>query len=71
LSVSPFLLAALDPILTMPWNQLSEWFQNKDLTPFVTTHGSRFWDLAGHEPRFNHFFNEGMASDSRLISGLC
>jgi trans-resveratrol di-O-methyltransferase len=64
------LLAMLDPILTMPWNQLSGWFQNKDLTPFVTTHGSRLWDLAGREPWLNHFFNEAMASDARLVSGL-
>ncbi|XAR72586.1 hypothetical protein NMG60_11019278 [Bertholletia excelsa] len=70
LNVTPFLLAMLDPVLTMPWHHVSEWFQNDDPTPFDTTHGRTFWDYAGHEPRLNKFFNEAMASDARLVTSV-
>ncbi|KAL7219306.1 hypothetical protein ACSBR2_012390 [Camellia fascicularis] len=71
LSVTPFLLAMLDPILTKPWHHVSEWFQNDDPAPFDTAHGRTFWEYGGHEPRLNHFFNEAMASDARgVFEGL-
>ncbi|KAG5551984.1 hypothetical protein RHGRI_010164 [Rhododendron griersonianum] len=70
LSVRPFLLAMLDPVLTKPWHHVSEWFQNDDPTPFDTAHGRTFWDYAGHEPRLNHFFNDAMASDARLVTSM-
>ncbi|KAK4484483.1 hypothetical protein RD792_007066 [Penstemon davidsonii] len=70
LSVAPFALAMLDPILVDPWHDVSEWFQNDSPTPFVNTHRRAFWELAGDEPRMNQFFNEGMASDARLVSGV-
>lgn len=69
-SVTPFLLAMLDPILTDPWHHFSKWFQNSDETPFYTCHGRSIWELAGHEPRLNQIFNEAMASDARLVSSL-
>ncbi|KAL7219308.1 hypothetical protein ACSBR2_012392 [Camellia fascicularis] len=68
LSVTPFLLAMLDPILTKPWHHVSEWFQNDDPAPFDTAHGRTFWEYGGHEPRLNHFFNEAMASDAQLVT---
>ncbi|KAI8012300.1 Trans-resveratrol di-O-methyltransferase [Camellia lanceoleosa] len=68
LSVTPFLLAMLDPILTKPWHHVSEWFQNGDPTPFGTAHGRTLWEYGRHEPRLNHFFNEAMASDARLVA---
>ncbi|KAJ4723416.1 O-methyltransferase [Melia azedarach] len=70
LSVKPFLLAVLDPILTTPWHHLSTWFQNDDPTPFATAHGMTCWDYAGHEPKLNHLFNEAMASDARLAASV-
>ncbi|PSS14478.1 Trans-resveratrol di-O-methyltransferase [Actinidia chinensis var. chinensis] len=60
----------LDPTLTKPWHFVSEWFKNHDPTPFDTAHGRPLWDYAGHEPRMNHFFNEAMASDSRLVTSV-
>lgn len=69
-SVSPFLLAMLDPMLTDPWHRLSHWFRNDDLNPFVSTHGKKLWEMADQESRLNKFFNEAMASDARLVSGL-
>nr|AWH62807.1 resveratrol O-methyltransferase-like protein [Camptotheca acuminata] len=70
LSVTPFLLAMLDPILTKPWHHVSEWFQNDDPTPFNTVHGRTLWEYGGHEPKLNHFFNEAMASDARLVTSV-
>ncbi|XP_028085948.1 probable O-methyltransferase 3 [Camellia sinensis] len=68
LSVTPFLLAMLDPILTKLWHRVSEWFQNGDPTPFDTAHGRTLWEYGRHEPRLNHFLNEAMASDARLVT---
>nr|XP_043635959.1 trans-resveratrol di-O-methyltransferase-like [Erigeron canadensis] len=71
LSLRPFLLAMLDPILVDPWQDMSKWFKNDDLNPCHTTHGRTLWELAGHEPAgLNHFFNEAMASDSRLVTTI-
>ncbi|XP_057509166.1 probable O-methyltransferase 3 [Actinidia eriantha] len=69
-SVAPFLLAMLDPTLTKPWHFVSEWFKNHDPTTFDTAHGRTLWDYVVHEPRMNHFFNEAMASDSRLVTSV-
>ncbi|KAK9051272.1 hypothetical protein SSX86_027899 [Deinandra increscens subsp. villosa] len=70
LNVRSFLLAMLDPMLLDPWQHMSKWFQSDDLTPFGTTHGRMFWDMASHEPKFNQFFNEAMASDARLVTSV-
>ncbi|PON49144.1 O-methyltransferase COMT-type [Parasponia andersonii] len=67
LSVTPFLLAMLDPVLTKPWHFLSTWFQNEDPTPFDTANGMTFWDYGSHEPKLARFFNDAMASDARLV----
>ncbi|KAK7321406.1 hypothetical protein VNO77_32025 [Canavalia gladiata] len=69
-SVTPFLHAMLDPILTNPWNQFSNWLKNSDTTPFETVYGISLWDYAGGEPKLNQLFNDGMASDARLITSL-
>ncbi|KAJ9563679.1 hypothetical protein OSB04_008839 [Centaurea solstitialis] len=73
LSIRPFLLAMLDPILMDPWQDMSKWFQNDnhdDVCPFHTTHGKSLWDFAGQEPKLNHFFNEAMASDATLVTNV-
>ncbi|KAJ0439619.1 putative O-methyltransferase domain, plant methyltransferase dimerization [Helianthus annuus] len=70
LSVRPFLLLVLDPIIVDPWQHMSTWFQNDDVTPFHTTHGRMFWDLAGQEPKLNQLFNEAMSSSSRLDTSI-
>lgn len=67
-SVTPFLQAMLHPILTKPWHFVSTWLTNDDPTPFDTAHGRTFWDYGGHEPMLNHFFNDAMASDARLVT---
>ncbi|KAF8411110.1 hypothetical protein HHK36_003649 [Tetracentron sinense] len=69
-SMSPFLLAMLDPILITPWNFMSAWFMGSELNPFETAHGRTMWDYAGQDPVFNEFFNEAMASDARLVMSV-
>ncbi|KAL0306834.1 UNVERIFIED_CONTAM: 8-hydroxyquercetin 8-O-methyltransferase [Sesamum radiatum] len=67
LSVRPFALALLDPILADPWHHVSEWFKSDHgLTPFVTTYGRTFWEYVGQDPRLNCIFNEAMACDAKL-----
>ncbi|KAJ0444804.1 putative O-methyltransferase domain, plant methyltransferase dimerization [Helianthus annuus] len=70
LSLRSYLLAAMDPLMLDPWQHMSKWFQNDDVTPFYTTHGKMFWDMASQESKLNQFFNEAMASDSRLVTSV-
>ncbi|KAJ1380222.1 S-adenosyl-L-methionine-dependent methyltransferase [Sesbania bispinosa] len=70
LSVTPFLLAMLDPILTNPWHHFSSWFKNDDPTPFKTTHKMLFWDYVRNDPKLNNLFNDGMASDAPLVTSV-
>ncbi|KAL5102267.1 hypothetical protein RYX36_006594 [Vicia faba] len=70
MSVTPFVQAMLDPVLTNPFHQLSTWFKNEDSSAFETTHGKLFWEYIAHDPIFNRLFNESMASDARLVSNL-
>ncbi|XP_019266036.1 PREDICTED: trans-resveratrol di-O-methyltransferase-like [Nicotiana attenuata] len=67
LSLVPFVLAQLDPILMDPFQSLSKWLQNDDSTPFATAHGKPLFEYAGDEPKLNYLFNEAMASDARLM----
>ncbi|CAK9164795.1 unnamed protein product [Ilex paraguariensis] len=69
-SMTPYLVAMLDPILINPWHHVSEWFQNDDPTPFHMTQGKTFWEYASHKPKLNHFFNDAMSSDSRLVTSV-
>ncbi|XP_075659597.1 trans-resveratrol di-O-methyltransferase-like [Castanea sativa] len=67
-SLSPFVLAMLDPALVSPWQFMGDWFQGSELTPFEKAHGKGFWDYCNQNPEYNNIFNEGMASDSRLMN---
>ncbi|KAB5512714.1 hypothetical protein DKX38_029742 [Salix brachista] len=69
-SVTPLLLANLDPILKQPWHHVSAWFQNDVPSPFHTAHERTLWEYASHEPKLNHSFNKAMASDARLVSSV-
>ncbi|XP_059304279.1 trans-resveratrol di-O-methyltransferase-like [Lycium ferocissimum] len=70
LSLVPFVQMQLDPIIMDSSHSLSEWFKNSDSTPFKTAHGKPFFEYAGVESRFNHLFNEAMASDARLVMSV-
>ncbi|MFS8027868.1 putative winged helix-like DNA-binding domain superfamily [Helianthus anomalus] len=43
LSARHFLLPVLDPIRMDPWQHMSKWSQNDDVTLFYTTHGRMFY----------------------------
>ncbi|PWA75830.1 O-methyltransferase COMT-type, S-adenosyl-L-methionine-dependent methyltransferase [Artemisia annua] len=70
LSMRPFLLAMLDPVLIEPYHFLGTWFKSDDINPFETAHGSTLWEYAGHEQKLNQFFNDAMASDAALVSNV-
>ncbi|KAK1425403.1 hypothetical protein QVD17_20755 [Tagetes erecta] len=70
LSIRPFLLAMLDPVMMDPWQHMSKWFKTEDVNPFHTAHGKMLWDLASEEPKLNQLFNEAMASDARLVMSV-
>ncbi|XP_052179245.1 trans-resveratrol di-O-methyltransferase-like [Diospyros lotus] len=69
-TLSPFLLAMLDPSLINSWQYLTAWLQNDDPTAFNTANGTSFWDYAGHKPTLNFRFNDGMSADSRLVASV-
>lgn len=58
----------LDPILLTPWQFLGKWFQGNESTAFKTAHGTSVWEFADANPEFNKVFNEGMASDSSMMT---
>ncbi|KAK8992095.1 hypothetical protein V6N11_044987 [Hibiscus sabdariffa] len=70
LSVTPLLKGVLDPIFIKSWLVLGTWFQNDDCDPFVTANGKRAYDYCGQDPSIRNLFNEGMASDARLIASV-
>ncbi|KAK9922656.1 hypothetical protein M0R45_031111 [Rubus argutus] len=69
-SITPFLMAMLNPILTKSCHYLSTWFQNDDPTPFHTAHGMTCWHYTSQEPTLANLFNDAMASDTRLVTSV-
>ena len=67
-TLSPFLLAMLDPLVVKPWEHVPTWLQNDDTTPFETAYGKAFYDYAWHVPKIFNDFRDYMAGDSKLIS---
>ncbi|XP_072995435.1 trans-resveratrol di-O-methyltransferase-like [Typha latifolia] len=67
LSLSPFVLAMLDPYLVDPSSSMSSWFRSCERTPFQKVNGWGFWDMAGRDGKLNRIFNDGMASDGRFV----
>ncbi|XP_030507286.2 probable O-methyltransferase 3 [Cannabis sativa] len=70
MSVTPFLLLVLNPVLTKSFDVLNTWFQNDSPTSFDTANGRTFWDYGSHEPKLAQLFNDGMASDARLVTSV-
>ncbi|KAG4967811.1 hypothetical protein JHK87_033462 [Glycine soja] len=70
LSMKSMVQLAYDPFLMNPFHQFSTWLTNEDPTPFHTQNGMAFWDILEREPKFNNFFNDGMASDTRLVASV-
>ncbi|XP_051125833.1 trans-resveratrol di-O-methyltransferase-like [Andrographis paniculata] len=69
-SLASFVLYRVDPNIMDPCHSMSKWFRTDHGTPFFTTYGMEIWEYAGKDARFNMLFNEAMASDARLVSGI-
>ncbi|NP_001267964.1 O-methyltransferase [Vitis vinifera] len=68
-NLSPFVLTVLHPVLVTPWHFFGDWLRgDDDLTAFETAHGVSFWDHGSHNPEIFNLFNEGLASDSQMMS---
>ncbi|KAH7837428.1 hypothetical protein Vadar_013756 [Vaccinium darrowii] len=67
-NLSPFVRAMVDPVLVTPWHFLGDWFHGSDKTAFETAHGVGVWEFCDQNPKFNHIFNEAMASDSEMMN---
>ncbi|KAL8506534.1 hypothetical protein ACS0TY_017427 [Phlomoides rotata] len=70
LSIAPFALAMLDPVLLDPYHHMAEWFQDELPSPFFTKHGKNLWEYAGEDQRWNQSFNEGMACDAGFATSI-
>ncbi|XP_038888483.1 trans-resveratrol di-O-methyltransferase-like isoform X2 [Benincasa hispida] len=70
LTLTPFLLSMLDPLIIEPWQLFSACFLNDDKTLFDTAHGMSFWEYVGGRPKDNDVFNAGMASDAKLVMSV-
>lgn len=70
-SISPFVVGMLDPMVISPWHSLGEWFRRTNPSnAFEIAHGDYFWGLAKSNASFNNSFNVAMAGDTRLVGEL-
>jgi trans-resveratrol di-O-methyltransferase len=69
-SLSPFVMAMLDPALVTPWQFLGDWLRagSHERTPFEKANGMGLWEYGNQNPEFNDLFNEAMASDSGMMN---
>ncbi|XXG66769.1 hypothetical protein AAC387_Pa06g0280 [Persea americana] len=67
MSLSPFLLMLLDPVLESQWHFLSRWFKEGGVSVMETASGMRLWEYMAQNPETSNRFNEAMASDSRFL----
>ncbi|KAH7672199.1 O-methyltransferase COMT-type protein, partial [Dioscorea alata] len=70
MNIIPFLTLHQDPMICDSSHVLGTWFKSPTETPFELYFGKGFWDVAREKPEFSKMFNEGMASDSRLVSDV-
>ncbi|KAK4255899.1 hypothetical protein QN277_008834 [Acacia crassicarpa] len=67
LSATPFFLGMIDQALKKPWYELTNYLQSDEPSPFHMAYGSKIWECAKVDSKFNDSFNEAMASDARLV----
>lgn len=70
MTMAPLVLAWLDPLVTEPFQFVSEWFKNDLPSPFFTKMGMTTWEYAGIDKNCNDSYNEAMASDARLVASI-
>ncbi|KAI7999474.1 Trans-resveratrol di-O-methyltransferase [Camellia lanceoleosa] len=67
-NLSPVFQMVADPVLLAPLQFFGDWLRGNEETAFETAHGVGIWEFCDKNPKFNNLFNEGMASDSRMMS---
>ncbi|KAJ4977531.1 hypothetical protein NE237_002637 [Protea cynaroides] len=65
-SLAAMVLAEDHPILMAPWHYLSKCVEEGG-EAFTKAHGCHIWDFAAGNPEFNHLFNDGLASTSKVV----
>ncbi|XP_058198664.1 trans-resveratrol di-O-methyltransferase-like [Rhododendron vialii] len=70
-NLSPLVRAMVDPVLVTPWQFLGDWFLGNETIAFETAHEVGMWEFCDQNPKFNHAFNEAMASDSKIMNFCC
>ncbi|KAL2231188.1 UNVERIFIED_CONTAM: putative O-methyltransferase 3 [Sesamum indicum] len=72
MSMKPFVISQIDPILTESMHHLGRWFQTThDRTTFHTANnGTSFWEQKERNPRFSHLFDQGMESDTPMVASV-
>ncbi|KAK4403539.1 Trans-resveratrol di-O-methyltransferase [Sesamum angolense] len=72
MSMKPYVISQIDPILVEPMRHLSRWFQNaNDRTACHTANnGMSIWEQKERNPRFSHLFDQGMASDTPMVADV-
>ncbi|XP_062095793.1 trans-resveratrol di-O-methyltransferase-like [Humulus lupulus] len=68
-SLSPFVLAMLDPAFMAPWHFLGSWLQKDEsaTTPFELAHEMSIFEYMSKNTEFSDLFNGAMASDSGMM----
>ncbi|KAF7121140.1 hypothetical protein RHSIM_Rhsim13G0181000 [Rhododendron simsii] len=67
-NLSPLVRAMVDLVLVTPWQFLGDWFQGNETTAFEIAHGVGMWEFCDQNQKFNHTFNEAMASDTKMMN---
>ncbi|KAK4425091.1 Trans-resveratrol di-O-methyltransferase [Sesamum alatum] len=72
MSMKPYVICQIDPILIEPMHHLSRWFQNtNDRTAFHTANnGMSLWEQKEQNPMFNYLFDQGMESDTPMVADV-
>ncbi|RWR89627.1 trans-resveratrol di-O-methyltransferase [Cinnamomum micranthum f. kanehirae] len=67
MSLSPFILMFLDPVLESQYHFLSRWFQGEAASVMETATGLGVWEFMAQNPETSNRFNRAMACDSKII----
>ncbi|KAL0537118.1 hypothetical protein IC582_026088 [Cucumis melo] len=66
LTLAPMAFSELHQWMVSPWLCFTEAVKEGG-SPFKIAHGLDIWDFASKNPQFNHFFNDAMASTSKVV----
>ncbi|KAJ0986598.1 hypothetical protein J5N97_004954 [Dioscorea zingiberensis] len=70
MNVMSFVSLCLDPMISDSTHVIGPWFKSPKETPFELYFGKGLWKLADEKPEFKKMLDEGMASDSRVVTDV-